>query len=209
VLPFTVTEFYAVFVRYNEAIGPAPIAAYLLGAIALIVAWRGGGRTVAGVLALFWLWTGVAYHWLFFTGISNTGWLFGALFVIEAASLVWFGLVRNAMTFGAPRGRTGAIGLVLVVYAMVLYPVLGYAAGHAYPAMPLFGVAPCPMTIFTFGLFLFARNLPWPLVIVPVLWSLIGGSAAFLLDVPQDWGLFVSGPLTAALLWFTRREVVA
>lgn len=208
-LPFTVDQFYAVFVRYNEAIGPAPIVAYLLGVIALAAAWRGGDRIVAGVLALFWLWTGVGYHWLFFTNVTNMAWLFGALFVIEAALLGWLGLVRNATTFGAPRGWTGAIGVALVVYAMVLYPVLGLAAGHAYTAMPLFGVAPCPMTIFTFGLFLLARKLPLLLMVAPVLWSLIGGSAAFLLDVPQDWVLFVSGLLTAAVLWFRRREAAA
>jgi hypothetical protein len=32
------------------------------------------------------------------------------------------------------------------------------------------------------------------------MWSLIGGSAVFLLDVPQDWLLLVGGVLTAALL---------
>jgi hypothetical protein len=33
-----------------------------------------------------------------------------------------------------------------------------------------------------------------------VLWSLTGGSAAFLLGVPQDWALLVSGPASVALL---------
>ena len=208
-LPFTVDQFFAVFARYNTAIGPAPVVAYLLGVIALIAVWRGWDRIVVGVLASFWLWTGVAYHWLFFASLSSPAWLFGALFVIEAALLSWYGIVRNVMTFGAPRGWTGAIGVALVVYAMLLYPVFGYSAGHAYPAMPTFGVTPCPVTIFTFGLLLLARNLPWPLLVVPTLWSLIGGSAAFLLAVPQDWLLLVSGPLTATLLWFTRRRIAA
>jgi hypothetical protein len=60
------------------------------------------------------------------------------------------------------------------------------------------------VTIFTFGLLLIARRPPWPLLIVPVLWSLVGGSAAFLLRVPQDWLLLVTGPLTLVLLWRAR-----
>jgi hypothetical protein len=31
------------------------------------------------------------------------------------------------------------------------------------------------------------------LLVIPVLWSLVGGSAAFLLQVPQDWILLASG----------------
>jgi hypothetical protein len=205
-LPFTVDQFFAVFARYNTAIWPAPIVAYLLGVIALVAAWRGGDRIVAGVLALFWLWTGVGYHWLFFAPVNEGAWLIGVFFIIQAALFFWFGLVRNALTFGVPRGWSGAVGVALIVYAMLLYPALGYAAGHVYPAMPTFGVTPCPVTIFTFGLFLLARNLPRPLLVVPVMWSLFGGSAAFLLNVPQDWVLFASGPLAVALLWLTRRK---
>jgi hypothetical protein len=37
-------------------------------------------------------------------------------------------------------------------------------------------------------------------LVAPVLWSLVGGSAAFLLGIPQDWVLFVSGPVSVALL---------
>ncbi|MDX1406171.1 MAG: DUF6064 family protein, partial [Woeseiaceae bacterium] len=37
---------------------------------------------------------------------------------------------------------------------------------------------------------------PIMLAAAPMIWGLIGGSAAFLLNVPQDWGLIV-----AALVW--------
>ena len=70
--------------------------------------------------------------------------------------------------------------------------------GHAAVELPIFGVTPCPVTIFTLGLFLLADRVPKSLLIIPVLWSLIGGSAAFLLDVRQDWALLVSGVVAAA-----------
>jgi hypothetical protein len=42
--------------------------------------------------------------------------------------------------------------------------------------------------------------VPWWLLVIPFAWSLIGGSAAFLLGVPQDWALLVSGLLAAPML---------
>jgi hypothetical protein len=49
-------------------------------------------------------------------------------------------------------------------------------------------------------LLLTIRPIPRLLLIIPILWSLIGGSAAILLHVPQDWALLVSGIVSAALL---------
>ena len=66
--------------------------------------------------------------------------------------------------------------------------------------MPMFGVAPCPTTIFTAGVLLITgwRVSRW-LLIIPVIWSVIGGSAAILLSVPQDTGLIATGVLIAAV----------
>jgi hypothetical protein len=48
------------------------------------------------------------------------------------------------------------------------------------------------------------QPLPWPVAIIPVIWSLIGGSAAFLLGVPQDWPLLVSGMVSVLIMWRAR-----
>jgi hypothetical protein len=47
-----------------------------------------------------------------------------------------------------------------------------------------------------------AGPLPIWLVAIPVLWAGIGGTAAVLLNVPEDLGLLVSGVLGALLLPF-------
>jgi hypothetical protein len=46
--------------------------------------------------------------------------------------------------------------------------------------------------------------VPRRLLAIPLLWSLIGGSAAFLLGVPQDWLLLFSGVVTVLVLRFDR-----
>lgn len=64
----------------------------------------------------------------------------------------------------------------------------------SYPGMPMFGITPCPVTIFTFGLLLLTTaRVAWWIFVIPFVWSVIGGSAALLLGVPQDWLLLVSG----------------
>jgi uncharacterized membrane protein YphA (DoxX/SURF4 family) len=57
------------------------------------------------------------------------------------------------------------------------------------------------VTIFTFGVLLLTTDrIPRWLLIIPVIWSFVGGSAAFLLGVAPDWLLLVSGVMTIVLL---------
>lgn len=203
-LPFTVEQFLAVFVTYNEAIWPAQVFAYVAGGLAFSLVLRRherSDRMIAGILAAMWAWTGLAYHLTFFTVINKMAYGFGALFVVQAAAFAYTGVYRSRIMFGLNAGPGAWIGLAFVFYAAIAYPVLGLAMGHSSVELPMFGVTPCPVTIFTFGMLLLTRQpFPWLLLVVPVLWSLVGGSAAMLLRVPQDWLLLVSGAVAVALL---------
>lgn len=79
-----------------------------------------------------------------------------------------------------------------LVYALV-YPVLVAIGPHEFPRAPIFGV-PCPLALFTAGLLL-ATTPPVPrwLSLVPIIWSVIGGSGALLLSVVPDLMLFGAG----------------
>jgi hypothetical protein len=61
------------------------------------------------------------------------------------------------------------MGAALVAFALIVYPVLSRLLGHEYPAVPTFGL-PCPTTIFTVGVLLFAKAaLPRSVLVVPLL----------------------------------------
>jgi hypothetical protein len=203
-VPFTPEQFLAVFVAYNEAVWPVQLLAYMLGALMVVFVGRPSprrGRVVAAGLASMWLWTAVAYHGMHFSSISAGAWGFGVLFLIQGLLFIEAGVVRSHLTFGWPKGWTGALGWALVVYASIVYPLLGQLLGDGYPAMPMFGITPCPVTLFTFGLFLLTtESVPRRLLVIPVIWSLIGGQAAFRLGMTQDWILLVSGLTVIALL---------
>lgn len=209
-LPFTTAQFFDLFATYNNAIWPTQIAAYGLGLLAVATLFAPGiaaDRFVTAVLALMWGWTGAVYHWLYFSSINSVAWIFGAAFVVQAAILLVSGTVQAKIRFGFRSDLRTAGGLGLIFYAGAIYPVVGTVFGHSYPHVPVFGVTPCPVTIFTFGWLLLLRSaVRWWVIAIPVLWSLIGGTAAFLLNVPQDWLLLFCGPIAAALAWHSRDD---
>jgi hypothetical protein len=211
-LPFSVEEFLGVFARYNEAIWPVQAVAYVLGFAAVAAAFRHqsySDRAISGVLAALWLFTGALYHLTFFRTINPAAVIFGALFVAQAFLFVWTGLVQGTLTFSPDRGPRSIVGGFFVLYAMVLYPLLGLAFGHAYPASPTFGVSvtPCPLTIFTFGVLLWTGpRLPKWVLAIPLLWAVLGLSAAVSLGIREDLGLVIAGLTTAVLLLVRRTE---
>ncbi len=212
-LPFTREQFLGVFADYNTAVWPAQVVAYVLGLFVVAALLRPsplGHRAVAGVLAAMWVWTGVAYHGIYFARINPAAPVFGTLFVVQGVLFLMAGVARRRLVFAQSAGFVSVLGWALVAYAAVVYPLLGLATGHAYPAQPMFGIAPCPVTLFTFGvLLLTTAPVPRWLLIIPLAWSLLGGSAAFMLGVPQDWPLLFSGVTIVLLLLRDRQRLGA
>ncbi len=209
-LPFTREQFVAVFVGYNEAVWPVELLGAALGAATVVAVLRpfpSSNRFAWTSIALMWLWTGIAYHLVFFAPINKAADGFGTLFVIQAFLVFYHGVWRNSMTLAFTPSPIKIVGAAYLVYAILVYPLIGLSMGHTVVELPIFGVTPCPVTIFTFGLFLLADCVPKSLLIIPVLWSLIGGSAALLLDVRQDWPLLVSGAVAVALRHIADRTV--
>jgi hypothetical protein len=209
-LPFTRAEFFQTFAEYNSAIWPVQVGVAAWGVALAVLLLAPVGRTwatriVAGSMALFWIFQGVVYHWLFFTGINPAASVFGALFVIAGAVFAWEGLVTGRLRLCVAHGARRWGAALLIGYSVVVYPALALVL-HPYPQTPLFGVAPCPTTIFTLGVLLTARHpVPLGIAAIPLLWALVGTSAAWLLDVPADLGLAV-----AAAVWvFARYEFVS
>lgn len=193
-MPFTIDDFFSVFVAYNNAIWPAHIAAYAagIGVLAAVLTGRSWSASAVFVmLGAFWIWNGIAYHFAFFAPINPVARIFAVLFVVQGVLFLALAWRRPPPVSLHPGTIKGAVSLALVVYALAIYPLLGMLAGHGWPRAPVFGVAPCPTTIFTLALLLASRT---PLVVaaIPVLWALVGTTAAVLLGVPEDLGLLVA-----------------
>ena len=203
-LPFTIDQFLGVFEQYNQAIWPMHIVAYILGSAALALVVKKtpySDRGISLILAFFWAWVGIVYQLMYFSAINGAALGFGVLFIVQAVLWLVFGVIRPKLSFQWATNPYMIIGAVLIVYAMLVYPILGTLLGHGYPRSPSFGVAPCPMIIFTFGLLLLTNaKVPRSLLVIPFLWSLLGVSASYQLGVREDIGLLVAGVLGVGLL---------
>ena len=140
---------------------------------------------------MHWAWSAVAYHVAFFTRINPAAWLFAAIFLLQAALFFWLGVLRGQLSFRSSGTAWTPIAWFLVVYAL-LYPGINVVEHGSILKIPTFGV-PCPTTIFTAGLLLLATPRTKVFAIVPIVWSAIGGSAAFLLGVSADYVLLLAG----------------
>lgn len=200
-LPFTVEQFLGVFASYNEAVWPAQILLYAIAILIIaLIFLKKAERAVPFLLAALWLWTGIAYHIFFFSGINGAAYAFGALFILEGLLLAFSGL-----RFSMEKDLRGYLGLFLIAFALFLYPLLNLLFGHSYPAMPTFGL-PCPLVIFTFGVLLLAERVRWWLLLIPFLWSLIGISAAISLGVWEDMMLVIAGIVSSVLILKSREK---
>lgn len=93
-LPFSVEQFFAVFVQYNTTVWPAQVVLLALGVIAVAFAlWPGArsGPIVSAILALLWAWLGVVYHWVFFTPVNPLASAFAILSLVGALAFAWWG----------------------------------------------------------------------------------------------------------------------
>ena len=156
-------------------------------------------------MAFFWLWMGVVYHLIYFTEINNLAYFFGAFFILQSILFVVLGVFQNKFSFQFHADKFGITGMSLVVFALIIYPILGYFFGHVYPSSPTFGL-PCPTTIFTFGLLLFnIKKCPILILIIPCMWSIIGFMAAFQFGILEDTGLIVASLMTTVLLIYRNK----
>jgi hypothetical protein len=203
-MPFTQEQFFEVFRNYNLAVWPMQIVMYALGAISIWFAFwkfKGSDRTVSAILGFFWLWMGIAYFAVYNTSIYAGAWVYGLFFVIQGIVFLVSGSFQHNLVFGFRNTVTWWLGTVFVAYAAIVYPFLGAAAGHAWPSVALFGVAPDPTTIFAFGIVMWtvSRFSNWVMVI-PFIWSLIGSYMAMYLGRPEDTGLIIAGVVGGAFL---------
>jgi len=209
-LPFTIEQFLEVFKVYNRAVFPIQILLYIMAFTAILFVIKKtsySGKLISLILSLFWLWMGIIYHIIYFSAINKAALLFGGLFVLQGIVFFVTGVLKGNLPFKFKKDVFGITGAILILFALIIYPLLSYINGHVYPASPTFGL-PCPTTIFTLGLLCWVdKKLSPQIWAIPILWSVIGFMAAFSLGLKEDIGLFIAGILTVIFLVVKRKNI--
>jgi Family of unknown function (DUF6064) len=209
--PFTTDQFLNVFKSYNDDIFPLQVVFYLTGFFIVFLLFKTAkirDKIITALLSFFWIWMGIVYQMIFFSKINNAAYTFGILFIIQGFVFFIYGNIRERVVFQFNGSIYNYAGIFFILYALIIYPVLGYIFGHRYPYSPTFGL-PCPTTIFTFGVLLFLKNKisVW-ILIIPFMWSIIGFGAALNLSIYEDFGLLVAGLSGLYLLIMHNRKVL-
>ena len=201
--PFTRDQFLEIFKQYNETVFPSQIFLLILALWIVYLVFRPkkiSDKWINGILAFFWLWMGIIYHLVFFTTINKAAFLVGIVFIIQGILIFLLGVYKNRLAYRFQPDIYGWTGMILIVFALLIYPLLGYAFDHIYPSSPTFGL-PCPTTIFTFGVLLMtSKKCPVGILIIPFLWSMVGFSAAFHFGIKEDTGLLIASLIALPMI---------
>jgi hypothetical protein len=211
-----VEDFYSTLQAYNEAVLPIMIFTYLLGIFAIYLALKksnNSSKMISAVFSFIWIWSGVVFFIIFFgpmeaeflgQTMSGIWYLGGALFIVQGILFLVFGMARDSLSFRmAGDGKNSVFGVILITYAMIIYPIIGFLTGLSYPRYPVFGTGPCPLTIFTLGFLQWTdRKMPTIIAIIPFIWSLTGIMPILELNVWADVGEMLSGIIGFPLILY-------
>jgi uncharacterized membrane protein HdeD (DUF308 family) len=115
--PFTLEQFLEVFNNYNQAVFPMHIVFYLISGVAIYLALKPNSKSdkiISSILAFFWFWMGIVYHFIFFTAINQAAYLFGAFFIIQGILFLTFGVFQNKLLFHFRSDKYGITGAILI-----------------------------------------------------------------------------------------------
>lgn len=190
-LLFSSQTYYRLFELYNAAIWPGQVIAAVLGIAIWMVLRRPDsfrGRVIAAILASCWLWIAFAFHLRRYATINWAAVYFAWGFGLQAALLIWSGVIRGRLQF-EPRGdRVARIGLWIFLFALFVQPLIGPLLGRGWRQVEIFGVAPDPTAVATLGLLLVVSGrVRWELIILPLLWCAISGATLWMLGAPDKW----------------------
>ena len=202
---------FQAFSRYNEAIWPIQIAAYALAFVAIFFAVKRikySDNIILFILSFYWLWAGIVCLFGFLAPDFPIFYMLGVMAVFQGILFLYFGFKseNKLLSFSFKADIYGMTGAIYIIYALIIYPIIGYLTGHPLHNYPVFGVAPCPVCIFTLGLLIIARRrFPLILLIVPLIESLLG-IIPTLLGLYADIGLIIAGLVGFYLILRKRRQ---
>ncbi len=210
-----IDDFYSTLQSYNETFWPMIIITFLLGIVVVYLAARKSGsssKVISAILSFLWIWSGIVFFIIYygsmeveFLGLVMPGvwYLGGVLFLFQGVLFLIFGVVKSRLSFRLGGDWRSVVGALMIVYAMVIYPVIGFLTGYGYPRYPVFGIAPCPLTIFSLGLFQWSdRKMPLAVVLVPFIWGLMGIMPVLALNVWADIGELLSAIIGLPLILY-------
>jgi len=206
-IPFTTEQFFQVITDYNITFFPVQILIVFLGIICLVLILSGKSykdKLFGSYIGMLWLWIGIMYHLAFFTSINKAAYIFGILFILQGLVVLYETFRGDKLKFQFKGYTMDYIAYFFLIFAIIIYPILLYFLENSIYTTITLGL-PCPSTIFTFGFFMMTTiKFPKYLLIIPLIWTIIGTSAAFNFGVYPDYVMLIAAVI--AVIYLLRRK---
>lgn len=204
-LLFSPRVYYRLFETMNTTWWVVVVSAFVAGVVASGLAMRHGhrgNRVILVLLSLVWVWVSYGFLWQYYQPIN---WVIPYLlpgFVLQAILLAVFAARPLPLRFGWRGDLTSAVGVALMVSAIVFYPFAGLLEGRELVQAELFGSAADPTALGTLGFVLMARGTRrWLLLPVPLIWCLLSAATLWVMDQQIAGVMLVAVWLTIFCSW--------
>ena len=172
---FSQTVYYRQFELYNQLMWPLHILAIIFSLIIIYVLWKKpvwGGRLVALLLIVSWLWVAWAFLYQRFYQIHVVANWYAFAFVLQALLIIWYGLIRNCFALFVINRLRIKIGSILLFIAYAVYPFIAYLTGRSWMQFEMFALAPDPTVLASLAILIFYK-VPVVIYVIPVVWLLL------------------------------------
>ena len=207
-LLFSPRVYYRVIELHNEALWPLQLAAVALGLLVLFAALRGGpaaSRVAFAILGALWGWVAWSYLWERYASINWAVAYAAPLFAAQGLALLWCGTIREKLRLAPVTGLVPAATAVLLVTAVIGYPLIAPLMGRPWTAAETFGIFPEPTALATLAVLAGVPRGGALLMIIPLFWCAATSEILWLLGSP-DFFIPATTALAAVLLAILRRR---
>lgn len=179
---------------YNVSIFPMQIITLVIAVILTYLLLVKPSAVINKLMKAYLSFTFVWLVFMFpFEGIFKIG--FGLVHLVIAI-LFFIDIFTAKIEFKFPETSGKRYFMLFLIFsAFALYPLIEYMSGHLYPKILLFGVAPCPTTIFSLALLIGVvpkvGKIIFILLIFPAIFS--GLSTPTMLGIWADLLLLFTG----------------
>lgn len=165
------------FELHNGALWPLHIVAVAIGIYLVFVALKPSpARMRAGLVLLsaVWLFVAGAFFYQRYATINWAAVYVVPAFVAMAAILCALAVRARPVVAELRSALSGRTAVMVLLFALVGYPLLGLLAGKSWLAAQVFAIAPDPTVGATLGFLVLCRGVAARVaMIVPVLWSVV------------------------------------
>lgn len=208
-LMFAPRTYWRLFELQNQALWPMPLLTTLVFlAVGLGLLRRNDTALRAGIAALALCWALVAwsFHLQRYAPINPVATVSAGVFAVQALGLLALAGSGGLRTTAHP--LRCEIGLGLLAWALLLYPLHALVAGRSLVQAEVFGFAPDPTAIGSLGLLLcadakgrFARGLLGALQGVAVAWCAVSAATLWTMASQQGWVPLIAAVIALAVRW--------